>query len=123
VLIVEDDAPAARVLARLLREDGYETETVFDGAAAIARLTRTPRPAVLIVDYRLPHADGIAVATYARAVDPNVAVFFVTGYGEAVGKRIGETFADSPVLGKPVSYDDLRARIASMAPAPVPAIG
>jgi len=34
ILLVEDDARSAGVLARLLRDDGFEVEIARDGAAA-----------------------------------------------------------------------------------------
>jgi len=109
VLLVEDDARSARLLARLLREDGWNVETAFDGAAAIHRLTRKDHPDALIVDVRLPHADGVAVAKFARSHDGAIPVVFVTAYPESVEL---EGFDPKPlVLPKPVSYPDLMAAL------------
>ena len=44
VLVADEDARTARLLARMLRDDGYNVELVLDGAAALARLTRSPLP-------------------------------------------------------------------------------
>lgn len=113
VLLVEDDVRTARLLAKLLREDGWDVDTVFDGAAAIQRLTGDRLPDALIVDVRLPHADGIAVAKFARSHDAEVPVVFVTAYSETVD---ASAFEPKPlVLGKPVSYPDLMAALHSRA--------
>ncbi len=103
VLIVEDDAVSARVLGKLLRSDGYDVETAFDGAAAIARLSRGPALDALIVDYQLPHADGSAVASYAKSIDPTIRVIVVTGYPE----RAATGMRGAKVLGKPLAYGEL----------------
>jgi CheY-like chemotaxis protein len=110
VLIAEDDAQTARVLARMLREDGYEVEVVLDGAAAISRLSRGRLPDILIVDYRLPHADGLAVARYARARSEKVCVVLVTSYAEVVQPLI-ENDPSLIVLGKPLAYAELIRRL------------
>jgi two-component system response regulator MprA len=84
VLVVDDDARSARVLAHMLRDDGYEVEVANDGASAIGRLTRAPTPEALVTDFHLPHADGLAVGRYARARRPDMPVFVVTGYPHLV---------------------------------------
>lgn len=112
VFLVDDDSKSARVLARMLREDGYEVEIAFDGASALSRLTRDPMPGLLVVDVRMPHVDGLAVARYALARAPGLPIIFVTSYPELIGP---ETFpgAERPVVhGKPVDYRVLRAQIA-----------
>src|SRR5262245_11232922 len=67
VLVAEDDVRTGRVLARMLEDDGFDVELANDGAAAIGRLAREPVPDVLVTDLRMPHADGNAVARYARS--------------------------------------------------------
>ena len=116
ILIVEDDARSARTLARMLTDDGYATEIAFDGASAIARLGRDPLPDVLLVDYRLPHVDGLAVATYARTRRPDMRLIFLTSYAELVERA--PTMLDPPpvVLSKPVSYSDVTAELSRLRP-------
>src|SRR4051812_48937037 len=86
VLVVEDDVPAGRTLAQLLREDGYEVEVALDGEAAIARLGRNPPPDVLVTDYRLPRADGLEVVAFARGLLPDLRVVMVTSYPEVIAR-------------------------------------
>ncbi|MDQ3031184.1 MAG: response regulator [Myxococcota bacterium] len=106
VLIAEDDAQAARVLARMLREDGYDVEVVLDGAAAISRLSQGRMPDALVVDYRLPHADGLAVARYARMLSARVCVVLVTSYFEVIEPLIQDE-SSLKVLSKPLVYAEL----------------
>src|SRR5262245_60230148 len=114
LLIVEDDAPVARTLARMLREDGFEVELAFDGAAAIAGLGRKPVPDVVVVDYRLPHVDGMAVAAYARSRRPGVPVIFVSSYPEVL-REVQPKLDPAPlVLMKPLIYGDLTSELKRM---------
>lgn len=107
VLLVEDDEPAARTLASLLREDGYDVEIVLDGAEAITRLGRSPAPDVLVVDYKLPHVDGLAVAAYGRSQHAPLVVVMVTSYSEVVARLDSHLDPPPVMLGKPLAYADL----------------
>jgi len=60
VFIVDDDGPSANLLARLHHVDGYDAEVTTDGAAAIARLTRSPvPPRVHRLAAALPPVEGV----------------------------------------------------------------
>lgn len=111
VLVVDDDARSATLLARLLRADGYDTEVTNDGAAALARLTRSPVPHAVVTDYHLPHADGLAVGRYARSRRPGVALFVVTGYPNSLIDAVDPLDHPVHVLTKPLDYRDLLTRL------------
>ena len=79
LLVVEDRRSLAEMLAETLRKEGYEVEVALRGDAAVAALRGGPYLAV-ITDLRLPGADGLAVLRAARAADPLLPVFLITGY-------------------------------------------
>ena len=66
ILIVEDDAKIADMLANYLEMHGFATEWCADGQDALARV-RQQVPALLLLDLMLPGLDGIAVCTAVRA--------------------------------------------------------
>ena len=111
VLVVDDDARSASLLARLLRADGYDAEVTNDGAAALARLTRNPIPNAVVTDFHLPHADGLAVGRYARSRRPAVALFVVTGYPNSFANAVDPLDHPVHVLTKPLDYADLLKRL------------
>jgi len=113
VLVVDDDARSASLLARLLRADGYETEVTIDGAAALARLTRDPVPEALVTDLHLPHADGLAISRYARSRRAGIPIFVVTGYPHLLEGSAESSDGPIEVLTKPLDYADLLRRLAS----------
>jgi two-component system response regulator MprA len=113
VLIVDDDARSASLLARLLRADGYEAEVTNDGATALARLTRNPVPHAIVTDFHLPHADGLAVARYARSRRPAVVLFVVTGSPNSLANAADPLDQPLHVLTKPLDYPDLLGRLAT----------
>jgi len=104
VLLVDDDIRSARVFVRMLREDGFDVELAHDGAAAIGRLSRTPALDVLVTDLQMPHADGIAVAKYARSCNPTLPIFMVTGYPELVALRAKAFDPEPRIFIKPLDY-------------------
>ncbi len=121
VLIVDDDARSATLLAKLLRGDGYETVVTNDGARAIARLTRDPLPDAVISEFHLPHADGLAVARYARSRCAGMPIFFLTAHPHALKSAIGWVGDPILLLTKPVDYADLLVRLgAPLGPAKAP---
>lgn len=124
ILIVDDDVRTARLLVRMLEDDGYQVELAIDGAAAIGRLARSPVPDVLVTDLRLPHADGMAVAQFARSRRPNLPVFVVTGYPDLVAKLERTLEPRAVVYTKPLDYallsDDLRGSVEPRDPTPAP---
>ncbi len=111
VLVVDDDARSAGVLARLLRADGYETEVTHDGAAALARLTRNPVPHAVLTEFHLPHADGLAVARYARSRRTAMPIFVLTGYPNSLAAAVPPLDEPVHVLTKPLDYPDLLRRL------------
>jgi CheY-like chemotaxis protein len=108
VLLVDDDTRTARLLAHMLREDGFEVELAWDGAAALGRLSKNPLPDILVTDLELPHVDGLALAQFARTRAPKIPIVIVTGYPNLAANAE----EDSVVLTKPLDYarltDELR---------------
>ncbi len=115
ILLVDDDSRSARLLARMLREDGYDVELAFDGATAIARLSRDPVPQVLLTDFRMPHVDGNAVAQYARSRAPEMPIVFITSYPDLV--RVGDLSESTIVHPKPLDYRRLSLELAGISSA------
>ena len=114
VLVVDDDARSAGLLARMLRGDGYDAEVTTDGAAAIARLTQTPVPEAIVTDFHLPHADGLAVGRYARSRRGKIPIILVTGYPQAL--REAANLTEQPpfeLMTKPLDYAELLERLAA----------
>jgi signal transduction histidine kinase/CheY-like chemotaxis protein len=65
VLLVEDEATSAEVIAGLLRAEGHEVRHVGDGLAALGELAVATVDAALI-DLDLPGLDGLALARLLR---------------------------------------------------------
>jgi len=117
VLLVDDDLRTARRMADMLREDGFVVEVARDGAAAIARLTRTPIPDAVVTELNIPHADGSAVGLFARTRRADMQIVVVTGHPHLFQPA---AFGSEPpiVFTKPVEYTSLRDALANQRPMP-----
>ena len=83
VLVVDDNADAARTLQVLLRYEGHEVRIAFDGPAAIEAATLL-RPDVVLLDLTLPGMSGVEAAAELRCIPELSAcrLVAVTGHGE-----------------------------------------
>jgi DNA-binding NtrC family response regulator len=80
VLVVDDEADLRQLIAESLTSDGFVVTQAADAAAAHARLKEFAYDA-LVVDLRLPDADGMDLLDGALARYPEILAVMVTGFG------------------------------------------
>src|SRR5262245_1590724 len=80
VLVVEDEFESLQLLAEALENDGFEVAQTTSGLDAIERLRGFAYDA-LVIDLRLPDADGMDVLGEALSLYPGIRVVVITGYG------------------------------------------
>ena len=83
VLLVEDHRMFAELLCQALAEhrDLVVTGCAVDGSDALEQAAADP-PDVVVLDYRLPGDDGVAVAARLRDVVPDARVLMLTGHDD-----------------------------------------
>ena len=112
ILIVEDDAKIADMLANYLQMHGFATEWCADGQDALERVRRQ-MPALLLLDLMLPGLDGLAVCRAVRAFSA-VPIMMVTARVDEIDRLLGlDTGADDYVC-KPFSPREVVARIKAL---------
>jgi two-component system OmpR family response regulator len=110
VLVVDDEANIAELVATALRYEGFEVRTAADGASALAAV-RDLAPDLVVLDVMLPDADGFELQTRIRADGQQVPVLFLTAR-DAVEDRIrGLTLGADDYMTKPFSLEELVARV------------
>lgn len=109
VLLVEDDAVLGDALRRSLVRQGYPTDLVTSGSAAIAAVAER-EPDVVLLDMGLPDRDGIGVCREIRERS-RVPILAITGRGDVAARVQGLRSGADDYLVKPVSTDELVARI------------
>lgn len=109
ILIVDDNATAARGLAILLEHAGYAVSVAISGEKALAA-AETSKPDAVILDIGLPDISGYEVAERLRAsYGDRILLIALTGYGQPEDKRDGNATWFDHYLVKPVGIHELRA--------------
>src|SRR5258706_7575811 len=80
VLVVEDDLDQRRLVASLLRAEGYATAEAGSLEAALEELSRA-RVDVVVSDWKLPGRDGMELLHEVKVRAPDTACVMVTAYG------------------------------------------
>ena len=113
VLLVEDDAAVAAMVAALLEEQGHEVVHADSVAPALDRLRGGAPFGLLITDLIMPGGrTGVDLAREAVALRPGLPVLLASGYtGDALAAAEG---APWPLLRKPFSGEDLAQAIADL---------
>ncbi|MET0551495.1 MAG: ATP-binding protein [Vicinamibacteria bacterium] len=117
VLVVDDNRRAADSLAEILRLDGHEVETAYDGRQALAAVDRF-RPQVALLDIGMPEVNGYDVARRVRAEPWGAGLFLValTGLGTPEDRARAQEAGFDTHLVKPVDVDALERILAEVAP-------
>ncbi len=85
VLVVDDDAEMAELIAEFLAGKGYRAEAAVGGKAALAALKKKRELDAVITDLRMDEVDGLDVLAAAHADDPARPVLIMTAYGTIDG--------------------------------------
>ncbi len=119
ILVVDDNADAAAMLAMLLEVMGHAV-TVEHGARAGVARAREEKPDVCLLDIGLPEMDGHALARQLRSLPEtkNAVLVAVTGYGGQRDRNDTRASGFDHHLVKPIDTDDLAVILADAAAAP-----
>ena len=90
VLVVEDEAKLARLLARGLGEEGHIADVAGRGEDALWMAKATPYDAI-VLDVMLPGLDGFETCRALRASDVWTPVLFLTARDEVDDRVRGST--------------------------------
>lgn len=113
-ILVVDDEPDLRLLVRMTLEgSGYDVEEATTAAEALERANEI-RPALILLDIRLPDAEGFDVlkALRADAQFTDTPVVMMSAHSSPPTLRKAEDIGSHDYLIKPFKYDDLLAMVA-----------
>lgn len=109
ILVVEDEEAVARMLARMLRQDGHRAEVAADAVQALERLRETSYD-LLLVDIKMPGMSGLEFHRRLQEEFPALsrAVVFITGDVLTAETRQFVEERAVPVLAKPFELAEAR---------------
>ena len=116
LLMIEDDARLANMVAEYLGQSGFEVSIAGDGQSGLAQLqTQTSAlPELVILDLMLPDMDGLEVCRRIRALPgagARVPVLMLTAKGDPMDRIIGLEMGADDYLPKPFEPRELLARV------------
>jgi CheY-like chemotaxis protein len=112
ILVVEDEAPVRRLMARLLRVQNYQVHEAANATDALELLrSHQGKIDLLLTDVVMPDMNGVALAENARTKYSKVKVLFVSGYREGELTRLGLPDLGSQLLQKPFTTFDLATKV------------
>ncbi|MGX9220400.1 ATP-binding protein [Massilia varians] len=108
VLVVDDNADAAQMLATLLEAHGHVVSVEYDGTGGLARALRE-RPEVMLLDIGLPDMDGHELARRLRSSPDtaNAMLIALTGYGQSEDRERARQAGFDRHLVKPADLSEL----------------
>ncbi len=108
VLVVDDDADSAELLATALGRAGYEPRLASNARDAIA-VSAEFRPEIALIDIGLPDMDGFRLTKLLRAKPELGSCRFIAVTGHTSPSAIARSIAAGfeAHVSKPVDVDDL----------------
>lgn len=110
ILVIDDDENLRDTVAVLLEQEGFRAVLASDGREGFEQALRI-KPALMLVDLRLPGMSGIDVCRQVRAAGMTTPIVVLSAVGDEIDKvLLLELGADDYVV-KPFGTRELLARI------------
>lgn len=121
LLLVDDDEPFVKRLARAMEKRGFLPETA-ESVAAGKEIAMSRPPAYAVVDLRLEDGNGLDVVEALREKRPDCRIVVLTGYGAIATAVAAVKVGAIDYLSKPADANDvtnaLLARNEALPPPP-----
>ncbi|MGM0578705.1 MAG: response regulator transcription factor, partial [Myxococcota bacterium] len=108
MLLVDDDAPFRRMLARALGRRGWHVVAAAGPEEALAAARRSP-PDRAVIDLKMPGGSGLELLRDLLEIAPGVRAVVLTGYGSIATAIEAVRLGAVHYLQKPADADDLLA--------------
>jgi len=108
VLVVDDEDHILELARLYLSREGYQIDTVTDGAQALTRFGQI-KPDLVVLDIMLPNVDGLTICREIRK-QSQVPIIMLTARDEVTDKVVGLELGADDYLTKPFHPQELVAR-------------
>lgn len=112
----------SRTAAEYLRRTGFSVDAVPDGASAMRALRLSPYDAV-VLDVRLPDADGFDICRQLRQMGSEARVLMATARDAIEDRVLGLDIGADDYLVKPYAMAELAARVRALLRRPATNVG
>jgi CheY-like chemotaxis protein len=112
ILVADDYTLTREIVAKVLRDEGYDVVLAADGQEAITLLSISC-PDLVLTDLSMPRLNGIEVLTCARRISPATPVIIFTADVSPASEQEAQRLGVRDYVQKPFDIDDLLNRITS----------
>ncbi|HEX8822870.1 MAG TPA: sigma-54 dependent transcriptional regulator, partial [Archangium sp.] len=116
VLVIDDEANLRKVLAAMLRRDGFDVTVASDGEQGLAEFNKNGAD-IVVTDLVMPKAGGMEVLRSVNAANPDVPVIIITAHGTVDSAVEAIKAGAFDYVTKPFDQSELSAVIAKAAKA------
>ena len=113
ILLVEDETDLNRLIARTLRDRGYDVVSCTNGVEAIEKIEGAKFDMIL-TDIMMPKMDGFELADSIRLTDSEIPIVFMTAKDDKASKMLGYSIGVDDYIVKPFDMDILVMKIAAI---------
>lgn len=106
LLLVDDDEPFVKRLARAMEKRGFIVETA-ESVATGKSIAQSRPPAYAVVDLRLEDGNGLDVVEALRERRPDCRIVVLTGYGAIATAVAAVKIGATDYLSKPADANDV----------------
>ena len=112
ILIVDDTPANLLLLARMLTERGYKTQTVLSGKLALLTARAEP-PDLILLDIAMPEMNGYEVCEQFKADEAlkEIPVIFISALSETIDKVKAFHVGGVDYVTKPFQFEEVFARV------------
>ncbi|HEX9774624.1 MAG TPA: response regulator [Actinomycetota bacterium] len=114
ILIVDDTDHVREMLAQMLMLDGFEVAGLADSGRAAVAMVAGDVPDIVIMDYKMPHMDGITATERIRAIAPRVPIILYTAYLDQRLEERARAAGVSACIGKVEGIHTLEREISTL---------
>ncbi len=112
ILVVDDDLSIVNIIETVLRQEGYQVLTAYDGEEA-CHIVSTNHPHLIIMDVMMPKCNGV-ISTMRIRQDNNVPILMLSAKAEGSDRVIGLEAGADDYLVKPFYQQELLARVKAL---------
>ena len=109
ILVVDDEPAIADAVSYALRDEGFEVDTIGDGAAALSAARERPYD-LMILDLLLPGVPGLEVCRTLRA-ESDLPILMLTAKDAEIDRVRGLELGADDYVTKPFSVAELVSRV------------
>ena len=113
ILVVDDEKNTRLTLDAALSSLGLKVVTAVNGTEALDRLERD-RPAVMLLDLKIPAPDGLDVLRHAARLHPEVRVIIITAHGDVDNAIAAMKLGAADFIQKPFSLQEIRGVVTAV---------